>query len=102
MKTFINSLEVVGQDLTEKTEKGDKRWTGAKLHTTCDNKCYRKKANLVEQALCGGHISSSHVGYTIRMNLNQEKLAEICYVLQGYRKERCIKTDEKGHRTKTV
>ena len=53
MKTFINSLEVanvdiVGQDLTEKTEKGDKRWTGAKLHTTCDNKCYRKKANLVE------------------------------------------------------
>ena len=39
---------------------------------------------------------------TIRMNLNQEKLAEICYVLQGYRKERCIKTDEKGHRTKTV
>ena len=63
MKTFINSLEVVGQDLTEKTEKGDKRWTGAKLHTTCDNKYYRKKANLVEYALCGGHISSSHVGY---------------------------------------
>ena len=48
MKTFINSLEVVGQDLTEKTEKGDKRWTGAKLNTTCDNKYYRKKANLVE------------------------------------------------------
>ena len=34
---------------------------------------------------------------TIRMNLNQEKLTEICYVLPGYRKERCIKTDEKVH-----
>lgn len=44
MKTFINSLEVVGQDLTEKTEKGDEKWTGAKLHTTCDNKYYRKKS----------------------------------------------------------
>ena len=45
MKTQIleaGNVEIVGQDLTEKTEKGDEKWTGAKLHTTCDNKYYRK------------------------------------------------------------